>query len=204
MIKKQIIGSVLMLFFILELIAFEVHRSSYQHREYCVYGITEEMFYFFIGVFIFLTVWVAGILIWRKKLLIYSSISWAVTSGILGTLALWAFVLMKDPTESEWGALAQSGTYYIIGSLQSQTAISLAVLALCASREVKSRFLSVFVWLCLVFGSTALLLYLGYIIPMIYEASAGHILLYAISINTVPIGAIVPLILFISKEKSKR
>ena len=89
MIKKQIIGSVLMLLFVVELIYFETFRSSYQRHVYRLFGFTEEMLCFFIALFLYLLAFGTGLFICRNKLTIYSSIAWAITSAILSGFALW-------------------------------------------------------------------------------------------------------------------
>lgn len=198
MLKKQIIGLILVLFIILELTAFEVHRSSYEIFAYSVYGITAETFFSLIGSIVFLMMFAAGALIWRKKLLIYSSISWSLISGILGIIAFWTLSLAMDEIYDGIQGHAPSILYYVIGSLQSQTAISLAVLALCASRESKSQFLSVFTRFCLIFSWAVLLVYIGYII-FCYPHSIRQC--FCILFDTVPISVIIALMLFILKEK---
>ncbi len=199
MVKKQIIGAFLILCALLELLAFEVHRSCYEFFAYRTYGITIEMFFFLTGGFVFLIVFVASFLIWRKKLSIYSSISWVVISGIVGTWSFWTLSLAVDEIYSGIQGHDPSIVYYIIGSLQSQTAVSLSVLALCASREAKSQLLSVFIRFCLIFSWAVILVYIGYIILFYHNATWQHILV--ILIDTVPIIVIIALVLFILKEK---
>ncbi|MBL7215482.1 MAG: hypothetical protein ISS71_07365, partial [Phycisphaerae bacterium] len=200
MIKKQLIGSVLMLCFAVEIIYFETFRNSYQHHVYRLFGITEEVFCFFIALFLYLLAFIAGSFIWRNKLIVYSSISWAITSVILAGFALWAFVLMRNPTESEWGGLAQSMVYYLIGTSQSQTAVSLAMLALCTSWKTKNKFFPELIWLSLTFGTFMLILHIWEFMPIIIDFQ-WPISLYWILINIVPVGFIVTLILLTSKEK---
>ena len=193
MIKKQLIGSVLMLLFISELIAFEINKSFSEYFAYRVYGMTQEMLFFFIGLSIFLLVLAAGTLIWKKHLLLYSSICWVITSGILGLFGLWTLILTMNTSKD-----TQSAVYYIIGSFQSQTAVSLAVLALCVSHELKNRFFPAFVWLCLIFSCAVTLLHLC---CMNFNPVWHRFLLYGFLIDTVPVSIIIALILFILKEK---
>jgi hypothetical protein len=202
LIKKQIIGSILILFAILELVAFEAHRNSYQIFAYYIYdGITAEMFLFLFGGAVFLIMFGAGFLIWRKNLLIYSSIVWAVIAGIVGTWSFWTLTLAVDEIYGGIQGRGPSIVYYIIGSFQSQTAVSLAVLALCASREAKSQFLSVFIRLCLIFSWAVILVYIGYMIFW-YPHSAGQCMrIFHILFDTMPISAVIALMLFILKEK---
>jgi hypothetical protein len=205
--KKQIIGCILILFAILEMLAIEMQRSMYKCG---VYGFTEEIFHFLTGVFVFLAVLAAGAVVFRGQKRGYWSISWGITSIIVGILALWTFILSENPTESEWGGLAQSTIYYAIGSLQGQTAVSLAVLALCTSRRLRSRFLLMFAFSCLFLSSVIMLIYIGRLI--LISISIGSIsgttfrgflsLILCNLFNIVPLGVVVSLILFILKEKT--
>lgn len=196
MAKKQIIGSILIFFALLELFALEMHRSYYELH---IYGFTEEMFYFFAGAFVFLMLLVIGTLILRKGKLIYWNVSWATTSVFVGILSLWVFILAKNPTESGWGALAQAGSYYIIGSLQNQT----AVLALRTSHELRRKFLSIFTWFSLAFSSAILILYIGSMVSIfIHEKSIWGLPLYGFLLDTIPLSVTTPIILFVLKEKS--
>jgi hypothetical protein len=201
LVKKQIIGLVLILIAILELVAFEAHRNSYQIFAYHIYGITAEIFLFLFGVAVFLIAFVAGVLIWRKKLLTCSSISWVVISGTVGILAFWTLTLAVDEIYSGIRGHDPSFIYYIIGSLQSQTAISLAVLALCASREIKKQLLSVFIRICLILSWAVLLVYIGYIIFWYPHPDRQYVRIFCIIFDIVPVTAIIALMLRILKDK---
>jgi hypothetical protein len=166
-----------------------------------MYGITVEALFFLIGIAVFLVAFAAGTLIWRKKLLIYSSISWAVISSIVGIFSLWPRLLALEEVFYGIQGNAPSLAYYIIGSLQGQTAVSLAVLALCVSREAKNQFLSVFIRLCLIFSWVVILVYIGDMVFGFPRSAEQHLRIFCILFNIVPVSAFIALILFILKEK---
>jgi hypothetical protein len=120
----------------------------------------------------------------------------------LGGFALWTLVLYRHPTETEWGGFAQCMVYYLIGTFQSQTAVSLATLALVTSWETRSKFFQNLSWICLTFSTFMLILYIMEILPLLYKDFEWPGSIYAILINIVPVSICVSLILIASKKKN--
>jgi len=194
--RKQIIGSVLISLDILGLFILVREKGYYDSG---VYGFSEEMFHCFVGIVVFLVSVVIGALIFRKRKLIYWSMTLCVTSITVGLLGLWALLLTMHPTEESWGAFAQSLIYCIIGILLSHTAVLLAVLAWSISRELRGKLLSWFKLFCLFFNSVIVSLFI--LTATCYFVDGG--VFRGILFNTIPLCITIPLILFILKKKKQ-
>jgi len=192
--RKRIIGSVLISLGIIELFILVREKSYY---DLGIYGFSEDMFHCIVGIVVFLVSVVIGALIFRKRKLIYWSVTLCVTSITTGLLGLWALLLTTHPTEESWGAFAQSLIYCTIGILLSHTAVLLSVLAWSISRELRRRLISCLTLFCLLFDSVIVCLFILNVTCYFVDGSIFRGILF----NTVPLCVTIPLILFILKKK---
>ena len=191
-----------MLLVLLGLFALLAERSNSDNYYGVPSGIsTMEMFYYSIGVAVFFIALATGAIFFRDNKWLYWTASWSVTSVLVGILALWTVVLyFLTPQQSEWAGIAQLYIYYLASCIFNQSAVLLAVLALCTARQVKKKLLSVICRFCLIINSAIVVLYLiGGVVLCIMDPVSG--ILFGILPNILPLGFAVPMILLILKEK---
>jgi hypothetical protein len=201
MIKKQIIGFVLILLAILSLSIFLLEKSDFDFKGYTF---TIEMFYGIFGICIFCVFWAVGAFIKQKMELVYWSIFWGITSIIAGTLSLWEFILSINPTAESWAGLAQQCIYYLTGIPLSQIAVLLATLGWQISRDVKNKILSWFTLFCLTLTSIGILPFIIIPILLLFHEGGDRAGFLGILVNTLPLLITIPLLLSILKKTEKK